>query len=135
MSGIALSSALRSLLSNSYTVNVDDGGIFGLGYSGPNSLGTLSPNTNFRGTTIQTVLSPSISGGDVAIQILGTLRQDFFERIVIQNNAGGLVTLFSNATATFTAGASTTWIWTSAGEIWTIATIGLNRSLQIFYRP
>jgi hypothetical protein len=116
-----------------FTVGVQDIGIFGLGFITPSD-GSLSPTT-FRGQLVSAVLSPSISGGDFAIGIRGSLAQDFFRDVTVQTKTGATINLLTS-NAIFSVGGSpttTNWRWTSAGEIWDATTVGLNRSMTLRY--
>lgn len=124
---------IRTESVTNFNVTVEDVGIFGYGY-GDTLGGSLSPTT-FRGQTVAAILSPSISGGDVGIEIRGAaIPQNFFTQLDIQTKTGSIVSLLSaNASFIQTGSPTSSWRWTSAGEVWDATTVGLVRTVTLRY--
>ena len=131
MSGIVLALNPSQLVTVVFAVRVDDNGIFGWGAI-PSGGGSITPTT-FRAKTFRSILSPSINGGDVGIEMNGTgIPQNFFYDVTLQTKTGTLVTLLSS-NSTFSGGSTPLWRWTTAGEMRDATVEGLNRSVTFRY--
>lgn len=86
------------------------------GFNSGVAIGAITPSA-YRGNTIQVMASDTAY--DFGILITGSLAQSLFTYIVVQATDGSSRS-FSSSAATFTAAATSQWLWGSgSSKVWT----------------
>lgn len=124
MTGV-LNAVVAIPVSKRYSVTVGNS-LSSYGYNDGTPFGSMSPDATFFGQTIRQVSSSTqeFSIEDMSITMQGSLPQNFFSILQVQDSAGAIRRYLSSAATTFSVfgvepNLQTFWEWDSDNAAWT----------------